>query len=184
VAHAAYYNPVALPPGDLPGLEVTSSYEPPRTAFYSGTHVAVVDVDTATGHVKVLRYLAVTDCGTAVNPTIVEGQVIGGVVQGLGGVLFEEMAYAPDGSCLTDTFSDYMLPMAADLPRIEVEFLTLPPDMDLPYGAKPVGEGGVVGAAPAIINAIADALSPWGVSLTQQPLTPDKLRQLLRQTGH
>ena len=181
VGHVAYFEITNLPEGEPPGLEATSTYEPPHSAYYNGTHACIVEVDIQTGQVTIKRYVAVSDCGTVINPMIVEGQILGGIAQGLGGVLYEHAAYTEDGTFLADTLMDYMLPMAADMPQIEIEHIEIPAP-DLPYGAKPVAEGGVVGAAPAIINAIADALSPFGIKTTHQPFTPSRIRDLLRAT--
>ncbi len=183
VARVAYFDPAKLPGGETPGLEATSSYDAPHASYYSGTHACIVEVDMETGHVTIERYVAVSDCGTVINPMIVEGQISGGVAQGVGGVLYEHAAYAADGRFVTHTLQDYMVPMAVDIPQIEIEHLEIPAPT-LPYGAKPVGEGGAIGAAPAIVNAIADALSPFGIQTTHQPFTPSRIRDLLRQAGH
>jgi carbon-monoxide dehydrogenase large subunit len=139
-----------------------------------------VDVDTRTGKVDIQKYVVVHDCGTVVNPIIVEGQVHGGVAQGIGGTLLEEFPYAPDGQPLATTFMDYLLPTVDDIPDIEVGHLETPTPLN-PYGMKGAGEGGAVGAPGCIVNAIADALQPFGVHLTDDgPYSPAKILGLIR----
>jgi aerobic carbon-monoxide dehydrogenase large subunit len=179
VAHLANVAVMALPEGEEPGLQATATYEPPHPGLYGGTHACIAEVDVETGQVHIERYVVVSDSGTVINPAIVEGQILGGVVQGLGGVLCEHAAYGEDGTFLADSLQRYTLPRAADVPPLEIEHLNVP-DPSLPYGAKPVGEAGVSGAAPALINAIADALAPFGVRPTEQPLTPSRLLELIR----
>ncbi len=123
-----------------------------------------------TGQVTLLRYIVSEDCGPMINPSVVEGQIAGGTVQGIGGALFEHLAYDEDGNPVTTTFMDYLLPTAADVPIIEYGHIETPSPG--PGGFKGVGEGGAIGAPPAVVNAVADALSPFGVSLTRLPLTP------------
>jgi aerobic carbon-monoxide dehydrogenase large subunit len=139
-------------------------------------------VDIRTGQVDIQKYVVVHDCGTVVNPIIVEGQVHGGVAQGIGGTLLEEFRYAPDGQPLATTFMDYLLPTVDDIPDIVIDHLETPTPLN-PYGMKGAGEGGAVGAPGCIVNAIADALGPLGVHLTDDgPYSPAKVLGLVRGT--
>lgn len=179
VAHAAHFNTLHLPEGDTPGLEATGRYEAPL-ATSNATHACMLEVDIETGKVTLLKYLVVEDCGTVINPLVVEGQLLGGITQGLGGVLYEEAAYDAHGQFLAGSFMDYTIPKATEVPRVLIEHLHNPAP-NTPCGAKPMAEGGVMGAAPAVMNAVADALAPFGVRTTSMPLTPSRIRDLLRQ---
>ena len=137
-------------------------------------HVAVVEVDRATGRVSVLRYVVVEDCGPVVNPTIVEGQIHGAVAQGLGEALQEVIVYDSDGQLLTGTLMDYALPKADDVPAFEVGHLETPSPL-MPGGVKGMGEGGTIGAPAALANAVADAVRPLGVRITALPIRPESL---------
>jgi carbon-monoxide dehydrogenase large subunit len=181
VAFTAYFDPTALPQDMEAGLEVTRRYEPPPITFSNGAHLAQVDVDVETGQVKVLGYWACEDCGVMINPMVVEGQIQGGVAQGLGGLLLEHMYYNEDGQPLTGNFMNYLLPTALDVPDVRFEHLETPSSSL--GGFKGMGEGGVLGAIPALSNAIADALSPFGVKIRQQPLTPDRILRLIGVIG-
>jgi len=163
-----------LPPGLEPGLEATHFYEPSNFTFPFGTHVAVVEVDPETGRVELLRYVAVDDCGRVINPLLVEGQVVGGIVQSLGQVFLEEAVYDEQGQLLTGELTDYALPRAADVPRIET-YRTETPTPVNPLGAKGVGEAGTIGATPALVNAVVDALAPLGVRHLDMPLKPERI---------
>jgi carbon-monoxide dehydrogenase large subunit len=132
--------------------------------------------------VKLLRYVVSEDCGHMINPNVVEGQIAGGVVQGIGGALLEELAYDGDGNPVATTFMDYLLPTAADVPLIEYGHVEVSPGPG-PGGYKGVGEGGAIGAPPAVVNAVADALAPWGVTITRTPLTPAAIVALLAEAG-
>ena len=134
-----------------------------------------------TGAVGILRYVVAEDCGQMINPDIVEGQIAGGVVQGLGGALYEHNVYDADGNPLAATFLDYLLPTASEVPEIEYVHLETP--ASTPGGYKGVGEGGAIGAPSAIFNAVADALAPMGVELRDQPLDPDRIRQVMEAAG-
>jgi carbon-monoxide dehydrogenase large subunit len=136
-----------------------------------------VEVDPELGTVRILRYLVVEDCGAVIHPAIVDGQVRGGVAQGIGSVLLERFALSADGQPLTTTLMDYLLPTATDIPRIEVHHLESAPQG--PIDHRGVGEGGMVGAPPAIVNAIEDALRPFGVVLTEQHLPPHRIAALV-----
>jgi carbon-monoxide dehydrogenase large subunit len=139
--------------------------------------VCTCEVDVATGQVELLRYIVSEDCGPMINPSVVEGQIDGGTVQGIGGALYEHLVYDEDGNPVTTTFLDYLLPTAADVPVIEHGHVETPGPG--PGGYKGVGEGGAIGAPPAVVNAVADALAPLGVVITDQPLTPSRIVALL-----
>jgi len=175
------YRPAAgrWPPGLAPGLEATETYDPPPATFSNGAHLAVVDVDTETGRVEVVRYVVVEDCGRAVNPAIVEGQVHGAVAQGIGNALYEEMVYDADGQPLTATLLGYHVPRASEVPAVEVAHVETRPPGSV-SGFKGMGEGGTIGAVAAVANAVADALAPFGVEVREVPLTPSRISQLLR----
>jgi carbon-monoxide dehydrogenase large subunit len=182
IASTAYLMPDMLPPGMDAGLEVTARYRPPGTFTWSNaTHVCTVEVDPATGVVKVLRYIVSEDCGRMINPMVVEGQIAGGVAQGIGGVLFEHMVYDEDGNPLATTFLDYLLPSAPELPDFEYGHVeTMSPALG---GYKGMGEGGAIGSPPAVANAVHDALAHLGVHPTDFPLGPSQVRALIRRDG-
>jgi carbon-monoxide dehydrogenase large subunit len=141
--------------------------------------VAVVEVDIETGLVDIQRFLVVEDAGVLINPLIADGQVHGGVTQGIANALFEEVVYDPDGNILTTSLLDYLPPTAAEIPRIEIHHLETISDASI-TGAKGLGEGGTIGAPAAVINAISDALQPLGIDVNEMPATPDRLRELIR----
>jgi len=163
-----------LPDGMEPNLTAETSYDPPNFTFPFGTHICVVEVDEETGQVDLLNYVAVDDCGNQVNPLIVEGQVHGGIVQGLAQALFEEAVYDEDGNLLTSTLADYLVPSAAELPSFVLDS-TVTPSPSNPLGAKGVGEAGTIAAAQAAINAIVDALRPLGVTDVRMPASPQRV---------
>lgn len=170
-----------MPEGIEPGLDTSSVYVVHETPNPHGVHVAVVEVDVALGAVKVLRYLIAYDIGVAVNPMLVEGQLVGGFAQGLGGALLEEMAYSEDGQLLSGSFMDYLLPTAMEMPhRVDVCLLQEARSPHNALGLKGAGEGGTVGVGAAIANAIEDALAPLGVRVHALPVSPDNLRRLIR----
>jgi len=176
ISALAYFSPDSLPPGVPPGLEATSRFAPgARSNWANATHVCTCEVDAATGQVTLLRYIVSEDCGAMINPNVVEGQIAGGTVQGIGGALLEQIAYDEAGNPLCTTFMDYLLPTAAEVPTIEYGHLESPGPM--PGGYKGVGEGGAIGAPPAVVNAVNDALAPFGVSLTRLPLTPASISE-------
>jgi carbon-monoxide dehydrogenase large subunit len=183
VARVALNSPAELPPGVGPSLEATVSYQAPPVTWSNACHVCTVEVDATTGLVEVLRYVVSEDCGVMINPMIVEGQVAGGVVQGIGGVLYEHLVYDDDGNPLTTTFMDYLVPTAAEVP--EIEYGHIETRSPTPGGHKGMGEGGAIGSPPAVFNAVADALAQRGVRATRQPLTPNRIVDLLegRATG-
>jgi carbon-monoxide dehydrogenase large subunit len=158
-----------------PSLEATVHYANPAAwTFTNGAHLAMVEVDVETGKVRVLKYVAVDDCGRIVNPALVEGQIAGGIVQGIGGALWEHCAYDAAGQLLTTTLMDYAVPTAVDIPPIEVHHLETPAP-GLAGGFKGAGEAGTTGAPAAILNAVNDALAPFGVMITEQPITPERV---------
>ena len=163
-----------LPQGMEAGLEAASFYDPPNFTYPFGTHVAVVEVDPETGHVQLKRYVACDDCGPQINPVIVEGQVHGGVVQGIGQALWEEAVYDSNGQLLTGTLADYAIPRADLLPDIEV-LSTVTPSPHHPLGVKGIGEAGTIASTCTVYNAVIDALEPFGVQSLRMPLTPERV---------
>ncbi len=168
----------SLPKGIAPGLSALVDFEPPAITYTNGAHVAEVEVDPMTGVVTINRYIVVHDCGRIVNPELVDGQVIGGVVHGIGATLFEHMRFAPDGQPLTVNFADYLLPTADVVPRIEIHHMESPTPLN-PLGAKGAAESGTIGAPAAIVSAIENALSPFGVEITRTPVTPAALAGMI-----
>jgi carbon-monoxide dehydrogenase large subunit len=166
-----------IPEGSTPGLEAIATYEPVDETTSYGTHVAVVDVHPASGRVRVVRYVAVTDCGVLINPRTVTGQIAGAVVQGIGGALFEELAYDEDGQFLSPTLGEYHLPTSADVPPITIDFLETPTPLT-PTGARGAGEIGITGPGAAIAGAIGDALGPGSPAPRRLPMTPPRVWQL------
>ncbi len=169
-----------LPEGVGPGLEETVHYDPVGLTFPYATHIAVVEVDVDTGGIKFHRYVVVHDCGTLINPTIVEGQVHGGIAQGLGGTLLEDFVYTDSGQPLATSLMDYLLPGATDMPMLEVEHSETP-SPNTPAGIKGMGEGGAIAPPAAIANAVDDALAPLGVKVTETPLSPSAVWQLIQE---
>jgi len=168
-AHAAHN----LPDGLEPGLEATAVFDPPNFSWPAGAHAAVVEVDTETGDARLSRYVAVDDVGNPVNPMIVDGQVHGGITQGIAAALYEEGAYDEEGNLLTTTMTTYLVPSAAELPSFETDRTET--EAENPLGVKGVGETGTIAAAPAVINAVVDALSHFGVTDIQMPATPERV---------
>jgi carbon-monoxide dehydrogenase large subunit len=164
----------SMEPGDSVGLEHTAFYMPPQAAYCSGTHVAEVEVDVGTGAVKVVNYVVAHDCGTVINPLIVDGQVQGGVAHGIGNALLEWMQYDENAQPITVTFADYLMPMATDVPDCVIEHVETPCPLN-PIGAKGAGEGGTIPAAAAIVAAVENALSPFAVFFADTPLIPEKI---------
>ncbi len=160
-----------LPEGLEPNLEAQVTYDPPNFSWPFGTHMCLVEVDVETGHVDVLQYVAVDDCGVQVNPNIVDGQVHGGVVQGMAQALYEGVTYDSDGNLQTSTLAEYLVPAASDVPSITLGH-TVTPSPTNSLGVKGVGEAGTIGAAPTIINAVVDALSGLGVTDVPMPASP------------
>ena len=162
-------------PADFePGLEASTFFEPKNFTFPFGTHIVAVEVDRDTGQVKIVKYVAVDDCGPQINPLLVEGQVQGGIAHSIGQVLFEQTVYDESGQLLTGEFMDYALPRAEDVPDY-ILGSTVTPSPSNPLGIKGVGEAGTIGATPAIANAIIDALQPFGIRHLDLPMTPEKI---------
>jgi carbon-monoxide dehydrogenase large subunit len=167
-----------LAPDEEPGLEARGYYAPPHATFASGCHAAIVEVDIETGEVRILRYVVQHDCGTLVNPTIVEGQIHGGVAQGIGGALYERIVYDAGGQLLSGSFADFLIPTAVEVPPIEVVHLETPSPLN-PLGVKGVGEAGAIPVPALIAEAIDDALAPFGVRVREMPLSPTRIRELI-----
>ena len=168
------YSAIKLPEDTDPGLEETHFFEPSNFTFPFGTHIVLAEVDPETGEVEILRYVAVDDVGNMINPLLVHGQIHGGIAQGLGQALEEEMIYGEGGQPLNASFMHYALPKANRLPRFELLHTTTPTDVN-PLGAKGVGEAGTIGSTPAVVNAVLDALSPFGITHIDMPLRPERL---------
>ena len=178
IAALAYFDTGSLPEGVPPGLEASGRHKAQAPMIWANaSHVCTCEVDVTTGMVKLLRYIVSEDCGPMINPNIVAGQIDGGTVQGIGGALYEHFVYDPDGNPVTTTFLDYLLPTAAEVPMIEHGHVETPGPG--PGGYKGVGEGGAIGAPPAVVNAVADALAPFGVTITRLPVTPAAIFALL-----
>jgi aerobic carbon-monoxide dehydrogenase large subunit len=182
VAETWYLRPQHLPPDvDVSGLEVITGFRPTRDsgAFSYASHAAVVAVDTEIGHVEILDYVIVEDCGTMVNPMVVEGQTLGGAAQGIGTALYEESPFDTNGQPLASTFADYLVPGATEIPTIRI-FHTETPSPYTEFGMKGIGEGGAIAPPAVIFNAVNDALRPMGVEMTETPLTPHRLLAALQ----
>jgi aerobic carbon-monoxide dehydrogenase large subunit len=168
----------ALPKGISPGLEQTENFMPQGLAYANASHCTEVEVEIETGAVRILRYVVVSDCGRLINPMLVEGQIVGGAVHGIGNALLERMVYDENAQPLTTTFGEYLLPTVTELPRIEVITHVSPSPLN-PLGVKGVGECGVIPAAAAIISAIENALEPFGVRIAETPLFPEQVVELI-----
>jgi carbon-monoxide dehydrogenase large subunit len=169
-----------LPPDMEPGLSATYFFEPKNFTFPFGTHIAVVEIDRETGDVKFLRYVAVDDCGKVINPLLVDGQIHGGIVQSVGQALYEELVYDEQGQLVTGTLMDYAVPRASMLPLFELDRTETPSPVN-PLGVKGVGEAGTIGATPAIVNAVVDALAPFGVRHLDMPMKPEMIWRIIQQ---
>lgn len=168
-----------LPPDVEPALEKQAFYDPSNFVYPFGTHIVVVEVDKDTGAIEILRYIAVDDPGKVVNPLVAEGQVIGGIAQGVGQALWEGVSYNESGQLQSGSFMDYAMPKARFFPKIETAFTETPSPVN-PLGAKGVGELGTTGAIPAVVNAVIDALEPFGVTNIEMPLTPEKVWRAMK----
>src|SRR6266545_3115322 len=169
-----------LPDGFEPGLEATAVYDPPNFSWPGGAHIAVVEVDTETGAADVVRYIAVDDLGTVINPTIVNGQIHGGITQGIAQALFEEAVYDDEGNLVTGSILNYLVPTAAETPSFELD-RTSAPSPTHPLGSKGVGETGTIASTPAVINAVIDALAPYGVTDIDMPATPERVWRAMQE---
>jgi carbon-monoxide dehydrogenase large subunit len=169
-----------LPDGMEPGLEASFVYDPPNFSWPSGTHIAVVEVDTETGDVDLIRYIAVDDVGKVINPTVVAGQIHGGVAQGVAQALWEEAVYDEDGNLVTGSMLNYLVPSAAELPSYELG-ATVTPSPTNPLGVKGVGETGTIASTAAVMNAVVDALVPFGVTDLDMPATPERVWRALEE---
>ncbi|PYM55738.1 MAG: xanthine dehydrogenase, partial [Candidatus Rokuibacteriota bacterium] len=167
-----------LADGEEPGLEARGYYAPPQATFASGCHAAIVRVDVETGEVTFEKYVVQHDCGTIVNPTIVEGQIHGGVAQGIGGALYERLAYDEHGQLLAGSFMDFLMPTAAEIPAITIVHLQTPSPLN-PLGVKGVGEAGTIPVPALVAEAVDDALAPFGVRVREMPLSPTRIRELI-----
>ena len=183
IARVAYLDPARLPPGMEPGLEILKRYNKSDAAFvYSNAcHLCTVEIDPHTGVVVLLRYIVSEDCGVMINPSVVEGQIAGGAVQGIGGALLEDFVYDEQGNPLTTTFLDYLVPTAADVPTIEYGHIETP--ASTPGHYKGVGEGGAIGAPAAVANAVNDALALVSAHATTAPFTPARIIEALKAVG-
>ena len=179
IALAAYTN---HPQGMEAGLEATHYYDPPNLTFPFGSYICVVDIDRGTGEVKIRRFVAIDDCGNIINPMIVQGQIHGGLTMGMAPALLEEISYDENGNIQGGSFMDYLVPTAMETPKWETDH-TVTPSPHHPLGAKGVGESATVGAPPAIVNAVVDALSHLGVTHIDIPITPEKVWQILKDKG-
>jgi len=178
VATAAH-RAASIPEGFEPGLVATASFEPKNFTYPFGTHVCAIEVDRETGDVRILRYVAVDDCGRVINPMLVDGQIHGGIAQSIGQALYEETVYDEAGQLVTGELMDYAIPKAHQCPRFETDRTETPTDVN-PLGAKGAGEAGTIGATPAIVNAVIDALEPFGVRHIDMPLKPEKIWRLMQ----
>jgi carbon-monoxide dehydrogenase large subunit len=178
VATAAYMAPHILPPGDEMGIEETSAYDGGNGGGWAyATHACIVEVDPDTGQAEIKRYVVAEDCGDLINPAIVDGQIRGGIAQGVGAVLLERSTYGTDGQYMAATFMDYLLPTSMEVPPIEIEHLEIPNGDEIPF--RGVGEGGAIAAPPAVNGAIEDALAQSGVRITEQYLPPSRILELV-----
>jgi carbon-monoxide dehydrogenase large subunit len=177
IAFAAH-RALKLPPDTEPGLVSTHFWEPPNFTFPFGAHIVITEVDRDTGDIHLRRYIAVDDCGRILNPLIVDGQVQGGVAQGLGQALWERAVYDDNGQLVTGELMDYAVPRAHMMPWIESSHTVTPSPVN-PLGVKGVGEAGTIGCSPAVVNSVVDALAPLGVRHIDMPLTPEKIWRLV-----
>ena len=178
LARAAYHQSHRFPAIAETGLSAVATYDPYGT-FSNACHIAIVAVDIATGHVRVERFVIVEDAGRLINPMIVEGQIHGGVAQGIANALYERVVYDDGGNLLTGSLADYLVPTMAEIPTLEIHHLETLTEASV-TGAKGVGEGGTIGAPAAVLNAVSDALCPFGIGVYEMPITPQRIRQLLR----
>jgi aerobic carbon-monoxide dehydrogenase large subunit len=169
----------SLPPGMEPNLEATAVWDPPNFTWPGGTHLCVVEVDIETGRTDILKYVAVDDCGTVINPMVVEGQVHGGVAQGIAEALFEEAMYDDQGNLMTSSMTQYLIPAATEMPSFVVD-RTETPSTTNPLGVKGIGEAGTIASPPAVVNAVIDALAHLGVTQLEKPVSPERVWRALQ----
>jgi carbon-monoxide dehydrogenase large subunit len=178
----ATYRAMKLPANTEPGLMATHFWEPPNFTFPFGAHIVITEVDKETGAIALKRYVAVDDCGKIINPLIVDGQVHGGVAQGLGQALWEQAVYDDTGQLITGELMDYAIPKASSMPWLETSHTETPSPVN-PLGVKGVGEAGTIGCSPAAVNSVVDALSPLGVRHIDMPMTPERIWKLVQAGG-
>jgi carbon-monoxide dehydrogenase large subunit len=181
LARAGYHQSHRFPAIAKTGLSAVATYDPYGT-FSNACHAAIVAVDIATGQVKIERFVIVEDAGRLINPMIVEGQIHGGVAQGIANALYEQVVYDGSGNVMTGSLADYLVPTMAEIPRLEIHHLETLTEASV-TGAKGLGEGGTIGAPAAVLNAVSDALAPFGVGIFEMPITPQRIVQLLRDAG-
>jgi carbon-monoxide dehydrogenase large subunit len=170
----------SLPAGEQYGLEAFEIYDPPPVTLANSTHIAAVTVGADDGVVEIERYVVAHDCGRIINPLVVGGQVVGAIAQGLGEALMEEIVYDNEGQLLNANLLDYLLPTSLDMPSVELKHIETP-SIDTVGGFKGAGEGGIMGAVPAILNAVNDALAARGANLRSVPVRPDQILKLIRE---
>jgi carbon-monoxide dehydrogenase large subunit len=170
----AAYTARSIPAGFEPGMEATHFFEPSNFTFPFGAHVAAVEVDPETGETKIEKYVAVDDCGNVINPLLVDGQVQGGIAQGLSQAMYEEMVYNEDGQPVTGSLMDYAVPKAAHIPEFILDRTVTPTPVN-PMGVKGVGEAGTIASTPCVVNAVCDALTPLGITNIDMPLKPERV---------
>ena len=168
----------SMPAHREPGLEATVYFKPDQSTYASSSHVAEVEVDIETGRVKIRRFIVNHDCGRIINPLIVKGQIEGGVAHGLGNALLERLVHDDHATPVATSFADYLMPMATDMPNVELHHIETPSPLN-PLGVKGAGEGGTIAAIGAIIGAIENALSPFGVRIAETPLSPQRIVELI-----
>ncbi len=181
-ADFSWQGPGSAPTDIEPGLEATSRFEPANATFPFGTHICVVEIDPETGEIDLQRFLAVDDCGNVINPLIVDGQVHGGIAQGLAQTMFEEVVYDENGQLVSGSLMDYAMPKAHQLPTFETDRTVTPTPVN-PLGAKGCGEAGTIGSTPSVANAIIDALAPFGVTHMEMPFKPEKIWKAMQGNG-
>jgi carbon-monoxide dehydrogenase large subunit len=164
-----------LPDGVEPHLNGTAVYDPPNFTWPAGTHLCVVEVDTETGGTEIIKYVAVDDCGTVINPMIVKGQIHGGVAQGVAEALYEEAIYDDAGNLMTSTMTQYLIPSADEIPAMITDNSQETPSTTNPLGVKGIGEAGTIAAPPAVVNAVLDAVSHLGVTEIEKPASPERV---------
>jgi carbon-monoxide dehydrogenase large subunit len=179
IAKAVYSDMKTLPVAAREELSATYTYDPINGTTAAATHIAVVEVDPVTCFVRILKFIVAEDCGRLINPMIVDGQVHGGVAQGIGAALFEELIYDEEGQLLTASLVDYVIPSASEVPMMDV--VHVESESAAAGGFRGMGEGGTIGAPAAIANAIADALSPLGIGVSILPMTPERIFRLMEQ---